>query len=376
MKIEQFKKRLLIFGIVALFLVALPVTIYLVRQQQNLQQEAEEAKSVSLTPQNVSVEKDGIAEFTLVIKPQNIPVRRINLVIKYPNDLLRAQEDDFQKDPNLKLERKVKNIGNGKAVLEYGSDKPGDWIQGETTVGTFKFKAIGNTGSIAKIEFDTTLSEVKDGESKVIAGYTFPGSQVTIGQISCPGVGEAECSWDSVTGATSYHYKITKAGQATPIDEGDTTSTKVVFNSEAGATYTCEVFAENNCGPGDADSDTVNCSLPSITVTVTHTNTPTPTKSPTPTNTPTATQTPTPTPTSTPTPTPTLPPGVTATQTPTPTPVEIALITNTPTPTPVEFIATSTPVPTLPATGGNATTIGAIVAGALIILGGLILLIL
>ena len=69
MKIEQFKKRLLVFGIIALFLIALPVTIYLVRQQQNLQQRAEDVKSVSLNPTNVSVEKDGIAEFTLSIKP-------------------------------------------------------------------------------------------------------------------------------------------------------------------------------------------------------------------------------------------------------------------------------------------------------------------
>ena len=104
MKIEQFKKRLLVFGIIALFLIALPVTIYLVRQQQNLQQRAEDVKSVSLNPTNVSVEKDGIAEFTLSIKPLNTAVRHFKLVLNYPNDKLRAQEDDFQKDPNLKLE--------------------------------------------------------------------------------------------------------------------------------------------------------------------------------------------------------------------------------------------------------------------------------
>lgn len=370
MKIEQFKKRLLIFSVIALFLIALPVTIYLVRQQQNLQQEAEDVKSVSLTPDVVQVEPDGVAEFILKINPLDKPVRRINLVINYPADKLRAQEDDFQKDPNFKLERRVKNIGNGKAVLEYGSENPGDWLLGETVIGTFKFKAIGETGTAAPITFETTMSEVKDGEGKVIASYVFNNAQVSIGAQICPAVGQAECSWDSVTGATKYHVKITEVGTADPIFNDYVTTTKKTFESKAGKTYTCEVFAENVCGTGDKDSDTVNCSLPSATVTVTHTNTPTPTKSPTPTPTTPVTATPTPTiPVTTSTPTPTTPVGSTAT------PTSIVVITATPTPSEIAVI-TNTPIPTLPPTGANITTLGAIVAGFLIILGGLVLLIL
>lgn len=246
-------------------------------------------------------------------------------------------------------------------------------------IGTFKFKAIGSTGTTAPITFDTT-SEVKDGEGKTIAGYVFNNAQVSIGAQVCPVVGEAECSWNSTTGATSYHVKITKVGQAEPIFDDDTTETKVTFDADPGATYTCEVFAENNCGTGAKDSTTVNCALPSLTPTLTLTPTtsptssPTPTKSPTPTLTPTSSPTPTPTtPVSTATPTPTTPPGSTAT--PTPTTPEVAVVTATPTPAEIAVV-TSTPIPTLPPTGGSLATIGALFAGALVVIGGLLLFIL
>ena len=108
------------------------------------------------------------------------------------------------------------------------------------------------------------------------------------------------------------------------------------------------------------------------TTTPTPTGTLTPTPTPTPTGTPTLTPTPTssPTPTSTPTPTPTLPPAVT----PTPTPTLIL----TPTPTPVK-IAQATPTPTppkveLPEAGFTLPTISAIFGGLLLIITSLFII--
>jgi hypothetical protein len=363
-KIEQFKKRLLIFGIVALFLIALPVTIYLVRQQQTIQQQAEDVKKVSLSPSIVNVEPDRKGEFTLSIDPRGTNVRRINLVINYPQDRLEINNDDFQRDPSFKLERRERTFTNGQIILEFGSTNPGDWIQNETTIGKLSFRAKGSAGTTAAVTFNSS-SEVLDQNSNRIEGYVFGNAQVTIGQISCPGVGEAECSWDHVTGATSYHVKITEEGVNEPIFDGEVTGTSKKFASKAGATYTCEVYAVNACGVGDKDSDTVNCSVPSSTPTHTPTATPTttvtltPTSSPTPT--PTITATPTPTTVITSTPTPTLPPDTT------PTPTDV-----------ITFVPseTTTPVPTLPATGASTVTIGAIVAGALILIGGILLFIL
>lgn len=368
MKIEQFKKRLLVFGIVALFLIALPVTIYLVRQQQTIQQQAEDVKKVSLTPSNVNVEPDRKGELTLSINPQGTNVRRVNLVINYPQEKLEITNEDFQKDPSLKLERRERTFTNGQIILEFGSANPGDWIQSEATIGKLSFRAKESAGTTAVIGFDSA-SEVLDENSNKIEGYVFDNAQVTIGQISCPGVGVAECSWDPVANVTTYQVKITEEGVDEPIFEGEVNGTSKTFESEAGKTYTCEVNAVNECGVGDKDSDTVNCSVPSSTPTHTPTATPTttatptltPTKSPTPTPTTTVTNTPTPTTVITSTPTPTLPPDTT------PTPTDV--ITFVPT-------QTTTPVPTLPATGGNTTTIGAIVAGALILIGGLLLFIL
>ncbi|OGH02668.1 MAG: hypothetical protein A2798_03455 [Candidatus Levybacteria bacterium RIFCSPHIGHO2_01_FULL_37_17] len=363
MKIEQFKKRILIFGIIALFLIALPVTIYLVRERQTIEQQAEDVKKVYLDPNTVSVEPDSKAEFSILINPQGTNVKNIKLVIDYDESKLAATVSDFQKDSSFLFDTKTLDVSGGKVFMEFGTDNAGSIFNAQKTIGKLAFRATGTAGTSATVVIESI--EVKDADGIVVSGFTAGNGQVTIGQISCPGVGQAECSWDSVTGATKYHVKITEEGNTTPIfDRNDVTTTKITFESKAGKNYTCEVFAENVCGVGDKDSDTVNCSIPSSTPTLspspTKSPTPTPTSSPTPT--PTVTTTPTPTTVITSTPTPTLPPDVTP--------------TNTPTPTPVEFVATSTPIPTLPPTGGNAATIGAIVAGALIIIGGLLLLIL
>ena len=102
------------------------------------------------------------------------------------------------------------------------------------------------------------------------------------------------------------------------------------------------------------------------------TGTESPTPTPTPTETPTETPTPTPTPTETPTetPTPTPTPTETPSETPTPTPTPTETPSVTPTPT---LTASETPGPRLAFTGASGLTTFALIGGALV-LGGLLLL--
>lgn len=131
--------------------------------------------------------------------------------------------------------------------------------------------------------------------------------------------------------------------------------------------------------PTETITPTVTTS-PTITSTVTptvitlptNTPTPTPTKTPTPTPTNTPTPTPSPTPTTPPTPTPTV---IVITQLPSPSPT--ATPTNTPTPTTVIVTATNTPptaTPTIAKPGGFAQTFGVIGGIFIVIVAGIFLL--
>lgn len=118
-------------------------------------------------------------------------------------------------------------------------------------------------------------------------------------------------------------------------------------------------------------TDTVEPPTETPTATPTETPTPTPTGTLTPTLTPTPTETPTLTPT--PTETPTLTPTPTETPTPASTPLPTAESTSRPAPpadppTATPVVATATPVPLLPDTGGAAGLSGGVLFAALVAL--------
>ena len=158
------------------------------------------------------------------------------------------------------------------------------------------------------------------------------------------------CSWDAVVSASSYHYKVTNVDTGEIVKEDlnfKATTTKILFNSEPGVTYKCEVTANNMCGSGPSGQASGVCSKL------------------TPTPTPTITVTPTLTPTSSPTSTITVTPTITPTSSP----------TSTPTIAPVANV--ETPTPTLAATGTTTTlTIGTIAGTALVIFGAILLFVL
>ncbi|MGE5041415.1 MAG: hypothetical protein ACM3IJ_00760 [Candidatus Levyibacteriota bacterium] len=153
------------------------------------------------------------------------------------------------------------------------------------------------------------------------------------------------CSWQPVTGATSYNWTITDttAGAASSPKTGSGVATTATVMDAAfviaNHSYKCEVVAVGSGGASCVSTTgtaTANC-IPGVTPpTATPIPTSGPTATPTPTGNPTATPTPTRGPTATPTPTgrPTATPTPTPTKTPTPTPTRTPTPSPSPTPTP------------------------------------------
>lgn len=205
--------------------------------------------------------------------------------------------------------------------------------------------------------------------------YTVLQQQLTIQRRaegpSCPAEG-ATCSWDEVSGATSYTFIIRNKTTDQVVKSGTTEQRSVTFTPEVGTIYECEVSAVNACGTGPATKVQQSCvaeltptptQAPSPTPTDVPTPTPTlppdvtPTEGPTPTPTPVPTETPTPTLTSAPTPTATPPPGATNTPTPAATATPPPGATNTPTPTETVVaqsqLTPTTVAPTIPSAGSS-----------------------
>ena len=183
-----------------------------------------------------------------------------------------------------------------------------------------------------------------------------PPQRISQAPNACP-IDGGKCSWSTVSGATSYDYKIIDLSTNTQLLAGNTTSNLITFQPEDGKNYRCEVIAKNTCGSSGVGVGTGSCTILPPTVT------PTPTV---PTPTPTPTPTPSPTPTKIPTPTPTRPPVVVNPPVNNPPP-----IVNNP------VIPTTPPIqPTIPPSGSIGATVG-IVGGIIItVIGGIIIFLL
>lgn len=73
---------------------------------------------------------------------------------------------------------------------------------------------------------------------------------------------QSSCSWNAISGATSYNYTITEVDTGTQIQTATVASTesRVVFPITQERTYKCDVFATNAEGSGGTGTHSLLCS--------------------------------------------------------------------------------------------------------------------
>ncbi len=72
-----------------------------------------------------------------------------------------------------------------------------------------------------------------------------------------------KCSWNEVTGASSYKFTITDVSTNTVVKSGNIPSGRkltVAYTPVRGKNYRCDVVAINACGNSDTASATSSCS--------------------------------------------------------------------------------------------------------------------
>ena len=359
-----FSKRitLALLGL-AILVVGLIVAIFLTGKQQELRQRAERATKLTLSPTASTATPGQDLELEVKIDPGTNQVNFVQFEINYDWNLFKADSQSFKLNTSSGLsllkdpEAPIGPPGTITVTLSIEGN-PSNVITSAKSIGTLILHTRENAKGQSNVRFNDantivrSIGAVDPSTQNVLSSTT--GSQVTIGAGICV-PNQGTCEWSAVTGANSYHYLI-KDDKGATIKEGDTSETKVTFqtNTQTKTTYSCKVTATSVCGTGPAGEASATCEV---------SPTPTPTPTPTTTPTPTPTVTPTPTPTTTVTPTPTVTPGPTET---------ITQVTVTPVPTEIALAPTVTPTP-LPPTGNIQTTVVVTLgATALLVLGAIL----
>lgn len=148
-------RKLLLLGFVFVLLFAIPLTVYLVKQQQTTQSSAVAATTLSFFPQNPSVKKDQIADLDVFVDPANTnAVSFIKIVLSYDSTKLATVSggvkinswtvsDGTTFTPNL--DQEVEYSPNTISFAINLGTSPQNLIQTKTKIATVSFKAIAET---------------------------------------------------------------------------------------------------------------------------------------------------------------------------------------------------------------------------------------
>lgn len=362
--ISPMKKVFAVF-FALLGLAGLILLIFMVGQRQDQRSRADKATVITFDPVSREVAPEEQFDLDIKLNPGSNQVSIVELVINYDEDTLTFEEDGFVKKTSkldLITDPVVEN-GEIKLSMSLAGGNATNVISSSEVLGTISFtvNSDAETG-ISKVSVNDSKTEVRSllGRDKYSENVLSSGGSANIevtGGVCKPNIGK--CSWDPVSGATSYKYIIFEGGkddeELASIVEDETTKTSVEFPTKPGLKYTCRVTAVSDCGAGKPAEGTSTCPTPTPTVT--------PTTSPSP------------SPSVTASPSPTTPPSVTVVVSQPPEVVEVEtpgeeVIVEVPG---EQVVVTVTPAPSLPPTG-NPVVMGGVVGGLLFVLGGLALL--
>lgn len=168
-------KKIFIGGFIAVLLIGIPVTVYLLQQQQETRSRAEKSTNVSFLPdstQSTPLQKKVGDEFSLdvTINPGKNLVSFVKLEIQYdPEKLSVDDKTGFQANtvvfPSV-LEGPVYSPGKILVTLSVGPD-PTKAIQTTVKAGTLKLKALANTepGTPTVVTYGATTQVLSLGSS-------------------------------------------------------------------------------------------------------------------------------------------------------------------------------------------------------------------
>lgn len=300
-------KKLLLVGFIIVLLVAIPVTVYLVQQQQKTKSGAEAATTLSLvqTPQNVKA-GDTIT-FDVMVDPSSVnQVGYVQLVLSYDPTKLATQgagvtvvpwpsADGGTFTPSIPIGPDYSD-GTITIAMSVGGSAQ-NLLQAKTKIATVTFKALTatDTGIPTQVTFGNQTQVLSGADQGNVLSNTIPGQvnitpgeevftpvlTLTQGGRTCTNNSvnsPAKLTWTHPTATTSFTVKRadTAGGSYT------TVSTSNNFEYEITSTQEDSYFVVSTQGGPDSNEvfaaripDVSACPTASVTTSVTATVSPT-----------------------------------------------------------------------------------------------------
>lgn len=152
--------KFFLFGIIGLLLIAIPVTMYFVKRQQDLRSRAAASSTLSFNPPSTSVKVGDQFDMIVKIDPGQNIVSYVKLSITYDHQKLEAI--NITPSSSFPTTFAGPTISNGNASIEVGIGADVTRaIQAPTQVATITFKAIATTDNApVQIAFDSTSTQI------------------------------------------------------------------------------------------------------------------------------------------------------------------------------------------------------------------------
>ena len=160
------RKSLLLLGILTVLVIAIPLTVFLVQQQQEVRSRAEIATVLSLTPSSADKKVGDPVSFDIMVNPGVNQVNFINLVITYDSTKLEADKDNpnlFEINPTSHLTvLSGPNVDSNTISITLSEEDPTQPITQITKAGTINLVASAPTEATGtRLSFDETQTIVR-----------------------------------------------------------------------------------------------------------------------------------------------------------------------------------------------------------------------
>lgn len=158
------RKKLLLLGFLFVVLLVIPLTVYLVQQQQDLRSRANPTTTLQFTEPNRVASVGALVKYDLIVSPGENQVNFIKLVLKYNGEVLQATPESFVLDPasnfSIIQDPTIGPEGNQLSVVLNISNAI-QAIKTDTKFGSVTFEVIGASDVPEKIEFDTSQIQIR-----------------------------------------------------------------------------------------------------------------------------------------------------------------------------------------------------------------------
>lgn len=275
-------KKLLLIGFILILLVAIPLTLYFIQQQQEIRSRAQAATTLSFTPSTSSVNVGDVVSLDLMVNPNSNLVSFVRLEILYDSIKLATASGNQGKafEPNNLAfpsitEGPIYEDGRILVTLSVGSD-PTKAIQTPTKVATFQFIAKEPTETPTQVTLGTQTQVLsigpEDQASENVLASTSPAA-ISIGGGPLPTSTPTPTPTATPTPTTTVSNTLPVCSTFTATVASSSAPVDVTFNvvgSDADGTIEKITI---NYGDNNVINYTENLGVKNVNTTYTHTYT-------------------------------------------------------------------------------------------------------